>query len=69
MKSNQKGYTSIAAIFLIFWLFVIVSWVKNVYELTQCDFDPNSSYKCEVIHTAGLIPVISLVTAWIDLGK
>lgn len=50
-----------------FWLFVAVSWCVNLYKLTQCDFEP--SYKAEILHVAGLIPVVSLVTAWADFGK
>jgi hypothetical protein len=52
---------------LLFWLFLIVSWVKNVYEITQCDYE--APYKCEVLHLAGLVPGVSMITAWVDAGK
>jgi hypothetical protein len=67
--NKQKGFWQLGLLALVFWLVIIVSWVKNVYELTQCDFDPSTSYKCEVLHGAGLIPIISVFTGWVDLGK
>lgn len=44
-----------------------VGWVKNIYKLTECDFE--KPYKAEVIHTVGLIPIVGAVTGWIDVGK
>lgn len=57
-----------ALIIVIMWLFLTVSWIKNIYELTECDFE--SPYKCEVIHGIGIpIPPVSWISAWVDFGK
>ena len=45
-------------------IFIIGSWIGNVIKITNCDFEPN--YECEVIHLAGLVPGVSLITVWID---
>lgn len=57
---------------LVFSLFVISvtvtvisCWLWNVTKLVRCDFEPN--YKCEILHTAGLVvPPASIVTVWFD---
>lgn len=53
---------------IITWLLVIAlvagAWVVNLVKLTSCDFQ--SPYKCEVLHGAGLIPIIGVFTAWFD---
>lgn len=45
-------------------LLVSVSWAVNLVKLSECDFQPN--YQCEVIHGVGLVPIISVGTAWVD---
>ena len=42
-------------------------WVKNLVKLSNCDF--KTPYKAEVIHAAGLIPPVGMVTGWLDVGK
>jgi hypothetical protein len=75
MKSlnKQKGSVLVVIVGCILALSLLVliaiSWVKNLSALTDCDFEPNTSYKCEVLHGIGVIPVISIFTAWVDTGK
>lgn len=55
-------------IFQVLLLIVVLGgWSVNLYKLTQCDWE--SPYKAEVLRTAGLVPPIGAVVAWIDLGK
>jgi len=46
---------------------VFTGWTKNIVKLSECDFE--SPYKAEVIHTVGLIPLVGMVTGWLDVGK
>ena len=51
---------------------VMVAWTCNLIKLTECDFDfatPSSDPSCELVHTAGLIPALSVVTVWFDSDK
>ncbi len=49
-------------------LFGFGAYAVNLYKLTDCDFNPN--YKCEVIHTAGvLMPPTSVFTVWYTTDK
>ena len=48
----------------IFWLSVFICWPCNLYKLTQCDFDSDTSWKPEAIHAIGLFPPASLATVW-----
>jgi len=59
MKTGEKT----AVVVLAFYLFAVVSWVVNIVKLFSCDFEP--SYKEEIIHALGLMPFISLITAWL----
>ena len=45
----------------------VVGWVFNIIKLTNCDFEP--PYKCEVIHTVGVIGPIGAFTGWMNVGK
>lgn len=54
-----------SAIIIALWIFVAVSWFTNLFKLTECDFE--APFKCEAVHGIGLIPVVSVVTAWIDV--
>lgn len=45
-------------------LTIIVSWIGNIYKLTQCDFA--SPYKGEVVHAIGIIPLAAPFTVWCD---
>lgn len=58
---------TILAIQVILVLAVGIGWTRNFIKLVNCDFEP--SYKAEVIHIAGLIPPIGMVTGWLDVGK
>lgn len=41
----------------------ILAWPMNAYRLTLCDFE--APYKCEVIHTIGVVvPPAAVVTVW-----
>lgn len=64
---NQKGFTVIEIIVVLFMLFAAAGWVKNLIKLADCDFEP--SYKAEVIHGVGLIPVVGIFTGWMDFGR
>ncbi len=58
---------SILIIQVLVLVIVGTGWVKNLIKLSECDFEP--SYKAEVIHLAGLIPPIGMITGWLDVGK
>ena len=45
-------------------LTIIVSWIGNIYKLTQCDFA--SPYKGEIVHAIGIIPLAAPFTVWCD---
>lgn len=64
-NSFRSAFSFVGAGFFVFlWIFVIASWVTNLYKFTQCDFaDP---YKGEIIHGIGLFTPAFVVTAWID---
>jgi hypothetical protein len=42
--------------------FVAACWIVNLVKLCRCDFE--APYKEEVLHLIGLIPGVSIVTAW-----
>ena len=66
-----KTFTGLGIIvLLLFVAFLIVSYVVNIYKLTQLDFQP--SYTAEVVRIAGVVPgfnSITLITAWVDIGE
>ncbi len=64
---NQQGFTVIEMTIAIIILISIIGWVSNIVKLTNCDFE--SPYKCEVVHTVGIIPPVGAITGWIDVGK
>lgn len=46
-------------------ILVITGWFRNIYKLTQCDFE--APYKAEVVHSVGtVIPVVGAVAGWLD---
>ena len=47
---------------IAFAMALAFAWVSNIVKLMDCDF--TSPYKCEVIHGVGIIPPVSLITAW-----
>ena len=64
--NNMKNLFKIVGYLAIFALalFLYLSWPVNLYKLTKCDFEPD--YKCEVLHGAGLIPIVSVITVWVE---
>jgi len=52
------------AFMAILVLFVIGSWIGNFVKLLDCDFQ--SDYKCEVVHTIGIVPMLAPFTVWVD---
>lgn len=58
---------NITITYVIIIVLIGAGWVNNVIKLSECDFEP--SYKAEVIHTVGLIPIVGAVTGWLDVGK
>lgn len=57
-----------AIIILVICIASIVGYVSNIIKLCECDFKP--SYKAETIHIIGVaIPVIGMVTGYIEIGK
>ncbi len=54
-------------ILLLVVVFIAVGWVKNLIKLTDCDFQ--SPYKCEVVHTIGIVPVVGMITGWITIEE
>ena len=61
----KKLMTAIIA--TAFVLVCCVGYVFNIVKLSECDFE--KPYKAEVIHSIGIIPIIGVVTGWLDLGK
>lgn len=57
----------LVVILVMMILIIGIGWVKNLIKLTECDFKP--PFKAELIHTAGLFPLIGMVTGWIDCGN
>ena len=54
---------SITIISLLVAALIAGSWVTNLVKLFNCDFE--GPYRCEVIHAAGILPPVALVTAWL----
>jgi hypothetical protein len=44
-----------------------IGWGLNIYKLTQADFE--APYKTELIRTAGLFPLIGMVTGYMTIGE
>jgi hypothetical protein len=59
----KKGY-----IVLFIWLIIIFGWFRNIYKLTQCDFDV--PLKTEVIRSIGIVIFpIGAIIGYMDIGK
>ena len=61
---KQRGFTVVELLIVITMLYGAVSWGKNAYNLTQCDFDPIG--KAEFVYTLGIFTPTFLVTAWVS---
>ena len=66
-KNTNKSAGALLILPVAIILIIGTGWVKNIIKLSECDFQ--SPYKAEVIHMAGLIPPVGMVTGWMDLGK
>lgn len=64
---NRSVASTAGIISLVVVIFIAVSWIVNINKLIDCDFE--APYKAEVIHSIGLVPIISVVTAWVDVGR
>lgn len=64
---KMKGFTIVEVFIVVLVLLIAVGWVKNIIKLSECDFE--SPYKAEVIHAAGLMPPIGMITGWLNVGK
>ena len=40
---------------------------SNIFKLANCDF--KSPYKCEVLHAAGIVPIVGIFAGYVDVGK
>lgn len=47
---------------LLIYGYLIITWVINLIQLFNCDFQPN--YKNEIIHALGIIFPINAITVW-----
>ena len=64
MNIIEKSSVTEIIIALAIFGTIAVSWVVNIYKLTQCDFA--SPYKGEIIHAVGLVPICAPFTVWCD---
>lgn len=48
-------------------MYIIVAWCVNVFKLVSADFE--TPYKTEIVRSISLVPVISAVTAFMDIGE
>jgi len=69
MDTIEKATGVLGLGILLFWGAVIICWPWNLYKLTQCDFDSDTSWKPEAIHAIGLLPPASLATVWYGTDK
>ena len=59
----NKGYIAI-----LIWLIIIFGWFRNIYKLTQCDFDV--PLKTEVIRFVGIaVFPIGAIIGYMDIGE
>lgn len=66
-RSSDYGWVFGLVVFIVV-AFGAVSWGKNIYEVTQCDFE--APYKCEVLRIIG-VPAfpVGVVVGFMDLGE
>lgn len=59
----KNGY-----IIILVWLIVIFGWFRNIYKLTQCDFDV--PLKTEVIRSVGILVFpLGAVFGYMNIGE
>jgi len=64
---NENSALKIITFAVVISVVCGVGWVKNIIKLTECDF--KEPYKAEIIHLAGIIPPVGIITGWINVGK
>jgi Tfp pilus assembly protein PilV len=64
--NNQNGFTLVEAVVGLLVIIIVAGWIMNFYKLSQCDFE--APYKAEVIHGVGIVPIVGMVTGWLDVG-
>lgn len=52
---------------ILFIAAIVIGWVKNAIKLWHCDFA--APYLAEIVHGLGLVPVIGMITGWLDVGR
>jgi len=53
---------------ILIWLIIIFGWFRNIYKLTQCDFDV--PLKTEVIRFVGIaVFPIGAIIGYMDIGE
>lgn len=59
----KRGY-----ILILIWLVIIFGWFRNVYKLTQCDFDV--PLKTEVIRSVGIVVFpLGAIFGYMNIGE
>ncbi len=61
---KQKGFTIFELLMVIIVVFILGSWIVNLYKFMQCDFD--TPLRCEVIHGIGIFPPIAPFVVFAD---
>ena len=52
----------------IIWLMIIFGWFRNIYKLTQCDFDV--PLKTEVIRSVGILVFpLGAILGYMNIGE
>jgi len=59
----KNGY-----IIILIWLMIIFGWFRNIYKLTQCDFDV--PLKTEVIRSVGIVVFpLGAIFGYMNIGE
>jgi hypothetical protein len=59
----KNGY-----IIILIWLMIIFGWFRNIYKLTQCDFDV--PLKTEVIRSVGILVFpLGAILGYMNIGE
>ena len=59
----KNGY-----IIILIWLIIIFGWFRNIYKLTQCDFDV--PLKTEVIRSVGILVFpLGAIFGYMNIGE
>ena len=66
MQRYTKSALPVPGVAVLVAIVIFTGWVMNIVKLSNCDF--KAPYKAEVIHGVGVIPVVGMITGWMDLG-